>query len=157
MAESPVIIRPGTREDLPAICDLLERTARQSIVPTLSESGARRLGELFRESALRDRFDQGFRFHVASAGEALIGVAVTRDDRHLYFLFVDADHQRRGVGRRLWAAAREACEAAGHEGPYTVNASENALDFYRRLGFRGDRREVTDGIVYWPMTLGAGP
>jgi hypothetical protein len=37
LAESPVIIRLGTREDLPAIHHLLERTARQSIVPTLSE------------------------------------------------------------------------------------------------------------------------
>lgn len=43
--------------------------------------------------------------------------------------------QGRGLARRLWDAGRQAAVDAGGTAPFTVNASNYALDAYRKLGF----------------------
>jgi ribosomal protein S18 acetylase RimI-like enzyme len=96
----------------------------------------------------------GFRYHVALAGDEIVGFVGIRDNRHLYHLFVAESFQRRGVGRRLWEVAHEECRSRSHAGPFTVNSSTNAIPMYERLGFRRTApTQDQGGVVFNPMAL----
>ena len=145
------IARP---RDAEAISDLVVASVEAFIAPTVEAEGVRHLVAIASPEAIRARLAEGYRFHLAHAADGeLVGIAATRDDQHLYFLYVEGAWHGSGLGRELWNIARAACEAAGHHGPYTVNASNNARGFYKRLGFVGGRREEKDGVVFWPMVL----
>jgi aminoglycoside 3-N-acetyltransferase I len=64
---------------------------------------------------------------------------MTRSESAEIFIFdvaVHADHQRRGVGRRMVTLLREEAARAGIETVFVPadNDDEHALDFYRALG-----------------------
>jgi GNAT superfamily N-acetyltransferase len=74
--------------------------------------------------------------------------------RHLRHLFVAPKFQGRGVGRQLWAAARDAAIVAGNPGEFTVNASLNAVPVYQHFGFElvgGPQHDK--GLIFQPMKL----
>jgi GNAT superfamily N-acetyltransferase len=72
-----------------------------------------------------------------------------RDASHVSLLFVDADHQRRGVGTALLAdALRRHPETTA----VTVNSGPSAVPAYLRLGFSATAREAeTNGIHFVSM------
>lgn len=83
-------------------------------------------------------------FHLAArAGTDLVGVVLVRDYWNLCHLFVHPEFQRRGIGRRLLEAAIQACAERPSRGYVRLNASRNAIDFYKRMGFT----EVADAPV----------
>ena len=85
-------------------------------------------------------------------GDELVGgltahtLPMTRSESAEIFIFdiaVHADHQRRGIGRRLMTMLREEAARAGIETVFVPadNDDEHALDFYRALG--GEPAPVT--------------
>ena len=75
--------------------------------------------------------------YVDQSNDRLIGFAAVRRDGYILFLAVDEDYRGQGFGRRLVASVAEehrtvTCHAR------TTN--EEALTFYRRLGFETKRR-----------------
>jgi ribosomal protein S18 acetylase RimI-like enzyme len=73
--------------------------------------------------------------------DRLIGfVAVHPSEGEMYLLFVHPDHDGRGVGRALLAAAHEILRAAGCREAflYTHEQNERALAFYEAVGYRRD-------------------
>ena len=91
------------------------------------------------------------------AGEedgTLCGVVALRGHRHLQHLFVVPAFQRRGIGRELWLAARNAAIAAGYAGDFTVNSSMNAVLVYQRFGFKSvGGPQQNNGLIFQPMEL----
>ena len=138
--------------DIPSVASLLESLAREHIIQEFSpQAQARFLGNN-NEDRIRAYVARGFRYHVAESRGRIVGFVGVRDRKHLYHLFVANDCQRQGLGRRLWAVAREACIAAGNPGSFTVNASNNALPVYERLGFvRSGPARNDGGVLYNPM------
>ncbi|WP_458188489.1 GNAT family N-acetyltransferase [Haladaptatus sp. NG-WS-4] len=70
-------------------------------------------------------------------GERLIGFAAVRRDGYILFLAVDTDFRGQGFGQRLVA------KVADNHDSVTCHArttNENALHFYRHLGFEVVRR-----------------
>lgn len=69
-------------------------------------------------------------------GSRLVGLALMRAPAVLSLLFVHPACTRHGVGRALWEGARAHVESA-HPEVHTVelNATPNAMAFYRSLGF----------------------
>jgi len=93
-----------------------------------------------------------FRTWVAVHDDPPVG-HVTVFDHHLVHLFVDPDHQGRGLGRRLLAHGEELLEAAGHTALELKARVENvdAIAFYEHAGWTvTDRlvRTVEHGIAY---------
>jgi GNAT superfamily N-acetyltransferase len=82
------------------------------------------------------------------------GVVAVRNNSHLQNLYVAPSFQGRGVGKYLWETARDQALAAGNTGEFTVNASMNAVPFYKRMGFEsvGDVA-MTGGLRFQPMKL----
>lgn len=108
-------------------------------------------------AALRARILAGYRYHVAEDPEGIAGVVGTRDNRHLYHLFVADRVGGTGLGKRMWHTALAACREAGHTGDITVNSSRYAEGFYRKLGFERERTRCREGIITIEMRLpGAG-
>lgn len=149
-----ISIRRADPGDIPAISRLISGLALRYIAHEFTAEGAERLLSAMSERAIEVYFEAGYRYHVAQAESSLAGVVATRDDRHLYHLFVADEYQERGLATRLWRIARDACLAAGNPGEFTVNSSRFAVGFYEKMGFvREAEFQEHGGVVSIPMKL----
>ncbi len=120
-----------------------------TLMAEVFDEGCEPLSDAYVDSLLSR---EGFWAVAAFAGEELVGgltahtLPMTRSESAEIFIFdiaVHADHQRRGVGRRLVTTLREEAARAGIETVFVPadDEDEHALDFYRALG--GDPASVT--------------
>jgi len=147
-----MLIRSATVEDAPAISALVTASVREHIASSLSDAGlSHLLSEMTTENQAK-RIRNGYQFFVALESDTLVGTAAIRLPSHLYYLFVDTQHQRRGIGRQLWNHARDWIASSTNHGPITVNSSLNAITAYERLGFAiAGPPEENHGVRYQPM------
>src|SRR5215510_15147835 len=147
-----MLIRVATVEDAPAISALVTASARDHIASSLTEGGLSYLLSEMTTEHQAQRIQNGYQFFVALESDALVGTAAIRPPAHLYYLFVDTRHQRRGIGRQLWNHARDWIAASTNCGSITVNSSLNAIAAYERFGFViAGPPEEHDGVRYQPM------
>ncbi|MFO1432895.1 MAG: GNAT family N-acetyltransferase [Candidatus Competibacteraceae bacterium] len=150
----PVHIGLATLDEAAAISALTTLLAEKFIAHAFSEEGARYLFRSLTPAAIGNALASGFRYHIARNDRQWLGVVGTRDNCHLYHLFVTEPAQGQGLGRSLWAVAKQACREAGHAGEFTVNASRFAVGFYQKLGFEPQGEEITShGVIAVPMRL----
>lgn len=147
-------IRAGAVEDAEPISALMIALAEDFILKDFSEEGrAYFLGE-HTPGKVRERLLSGHRFFLAEQDAGLAGVSALRGESHLYYLFVARPFHRRGVGRQLWNAVKEACLVSGYGGPVTVNSSAYAVPVYERFGFvRSGPPDMSRGVEHHPMVL----
>jgi GNAT superfamily N-acetyltransferase len=152
-------LRPATRADIPALTVLVRRCDESHRAWAGSEI---RMPDPAGEELEWDlRFARsGAWIHVAVEDDApprVVGAiafaraTVARDDRtpvaglgHVSAVFVDPDHWRRGIARRMLGAAEAAMRAAGHDRAqlWTLEGSP-AEQLYASLGWRRDGRRDT--------------
>ena len=158
-----MLLRPATRADIPALtrltrrCDESHRTWAGADLPIPDGAGEELEWDL--------RFARTSAWiHVAETADgALAGVVAfaaaqaSREDRrlvpglgHVSAVFVDPDHWRQGVARRLLGAAEDAMRAAGFgRAQLWTLAGSPAESLYTALGWTPDGRRD----VYPPMGL----
>ena len=94
----------------------------------------------------------GFSYHVAADRGRIVGVVGVKDKSHLYHLFVAEDSQGKGFARKLWEKALRELTSQGDTKVITVNSSNNAIGFYKKLGFNQTGPVIEkEGIQYNPM------
>jgi GNAT superfamily N-acetyltransferase len=152
MAESaPLLIRPVTAADLDRLAELQEASILRLGTPVYGAAKARawaRMGHQFKHVLI----GAGGFFTAERAGRSL-GVGGWSPDSlepelaWLRYVFVDPDHVREGIGRRLVERAERSAIAAGRR-RFDVWSSFNAEPFYAALGYRRVRR------VRWPVSTG---
>jgi GNAT superfamily N-acetyltransferase len=77
--------------------------------------------------------------------------APLRDHHHVFHLYVEEAHRRRGIARRLWSYLLQQAEHEGARAMY-VNAWPEAVPVYLRFGFVAVGRVTTsEGIPRQPM------
>ena len=148
-------IRAAEPSDAAAISALVSALVTQFIVPDCSSAGAAILLNSMTTAAIAGYISQpNFDYQVATLEGELVAVVATRDNSHLYHLFVAEAYQGRGYARLLWQQAKRRCfERAGTK-IFTVNASPYAEALYRRFGFVAIQgRREQQGIVDVPMQL----
>lgn len=148
-------LRPGIRDDAAAISSLLTALSSKYIIGSFSDEGKHNLLSSMSTESIMGFFDSGFRYHVGEVDGKIIGVVGTRDDCHLFHLFVDDRFQGKGLSSQLWALGKQACLDSGNNpGYFTVNASLNAQHIFRHWGFIpiGGIREG-GGVEDLPMKL----
>jgi GNAT superfamily N-acetyltransferase len=152
-----MIIRPATRTDSAAISELLSFLSGKYIAIEFTDEGVKNLLGSMTPEAISGFLDSGLRYHVGEIDDELIGVVGTRDNSHLFHLFVDDRFQGRGFATQLWEVAKIACIEAGNSGYFTVNSSLNAQEVYKGWGFSpiGGVREG-GGVRDIPMKMEVG-
>ena len=147
-------IRPAEKSEAEAISRFVSELTVTHIGPTLQVGG---LEHLLRSMDVRStvaRMTDGFPYWVALESGAVVGVAAVRPPSHIYHLFVRSDRQRSGIGRQLMNEALRFISDRCGRATVTVNSSLNAVDAYRRFGFRNVGDEVFDdsGVCFQPMS-----
>ncbi|MGY5450952.1 GNAT family N-acetyltransferase [Agarivorans sp. MS3-6] len=152
-------IRLAKLDDASAISALLTQLAQRFLVQDFTEAGSQCLLAAMTEQSIVSYIKQGFCYHLAEqfyeyGQPQLLGVVATRDNTHLYHLFVAELAQGQGLAGKLWQQAKAVCLANGNQGEFTVNASLGAKAMYQAWGFVAEQeRRENKGIIDVPMRL----
>ena len=79
----------------------------------------------------------------------IIGFIEIRNYNHISLLFVDDKYFRLGLGKELFERAKDIMPSD----KYSVNSSDYAVEFYKKLGFVAiyDNIKVENGVHFHPM------
>eukprot|EP01041_Mallomonas_annulata_P014620 gene14620-31104_t len=147
-------IRPAKTQDADAISALINASAHHFLLEPSASGAERFLAGITPQAILGYITSSNFRYLMAEDGTELAGAVALRDGRHLFHLFVAPTHQRQGLARALWEAAKQG--AATDLKIFTVNASPNAVAVYERFGFAATGpRTAMNGIAFVPMEAAA--
>ena len=147
-------IRVALPADSRDISELISGLSAKFIVGKFSPTGRAHLLSTMTPQAIEKYIQSGYRYHVAEAGGALVGIVAVKDNKHLYHLFVAEEYQRQGIAKKLWKLAMKESLEEKNTAEFTVNSSEYAQEVYKRLGFvalPGPR--IKDGVTFYPMSL----
>ncbi|MBO6558873.1 MAG: GNAT family N-acetyltransferase [Pseudomonadales bacterium] len=137
------------------ISKLLVDLASKYIIDSFNDEGKKNMLSSMTPEAIEGFFDNGFRYHIGEIDGDVVGVVGTRDNSHLFHLFIDDRFQGHGYSSQLWAIGKKACLDSGENpGYFTVNSSLNAQDVYKHWGFIpvGEIREG-GGVKDMPMRM----
>ncbi len=146
------ILRDASVSDLVPITELIIECSKHYILPYFNEEGRHTYLESHSLDKMSERLKQ-FQYQVLEDDHAIIGVVGMRRPSHLYHLHVSKEFQGKGLGRRLWEAAKTRALKMDRLDEITVNSSSYAVPFYERLGFVAGVVENYLGVDYVPMTL----
>lgn len=149
-----MIIRTATPADSELISKLVSQLSEKYITNEFSSKGRESLLKSMTPAAIKTYIQSGYRYHVAMLENKLVGVVGVKENRHLYHLFVDENHQRQGIASELWRVASQVCLDEGNPGVFTVSSSTYAKAVYEHLGFvaKSGPQNKNDVIVI-PMRL----
>jgi len=103
-------------------------------------------------NSVEKNMKSGFSYHVAADRGRIVGVVGVKNKSHLYHLFVAEDSQGKGLARKLWERALRELTSEGDTRVVTVNSSNDAIGFYKKLGFNQTGPVIEkEGIQYNPM------
>ena len=149
-----MLIRPITDYDIPAVARLFHVLATEFIVHESTPASAATFLRENDEDGLRGFIARGHVYHVAEIEGEIVGFIALRERRHLFHMFVAKRLHGQGIARKLWEVARRAAIEDGHDGIFTVNASNFAVPVYEAMGFvRTAATQCTNGLYYNPMQL----
>jgi GNAT superfamily N-acetyltransferase len=133
--------------------ELVMRSYRAARTTDDSPAGVEEFTRYAAPGSITGRMSAGSIVIVAFLGAAAIGVVEIRAPGHIGLLFISADHQGRGVGRRLCEAAIEAfARRYTRPSKVTVKASPGSVAFYEKLGFAvASALTEFNGIRFVPM------
>ena len=152
-------IRLANEDDARAIGVLVRRCVRQDVLPDQTARAGAHLLAVMTARAERERIRDGKRYHVAEIGGRLVGVVATRDEHHVFRLFVSRRFRRHGIARALLGRALADCRRRAGTRKFTLNASAFAVPAYRQLGFVAAGRKGArgpGGVVVVPMVYRIG-
>jgi ribosomal protein S18 acetylase RimI-like enzyme len=92
---------------------------------------------------------------VALDDNTIVGCIEMRAPGHISMLFVQKEHQRKGIASELLRSALEQCQKANPEiSQIDVHSSPYAVKIYEKLGFimNGDER-MESGIRFFPRVM----
>lgn len=139
------IVRELRQEEQGAALALAWRVFLEFEAPDYTKQGI----DAFDRSIHETAYLAQLRWYGAFEKGTLVGMLATRSEgTHIALFFVDGQHHRQGIGRRLFALA----ESHAPSGKMTVHSSRYAVPVYHRLGFRdtGDEQSVS-GLLFTPM------
>lgn len=120
-----------------------------------SPSGRAAFERYVSPTALEQRGQLGYAHEIVYIAGVPAGMIETKGVDHISMLYIHPSYANRGIGSRLIARAAFRCALADPKVKFmTVHATDDAVDFYERVGFTrsGSRKEV-GGIFSTPCRL----
>lgn len=147
-------IRAAKPDDAENISKLICELVDKFITDDFSPSGREFLLSTMTPGTISWNMQTEYRYHVAEADGAMVGVVAVKGNTHLYHLFVAERYHRKGIARKLWQRAMKECLLEGNPGEFTVNSSSYAREVYKQLGFvaQSGPQEKHD-VRFFPMKL----
>ncbi len=146
-------LRPTELSDLDAVTELIHRCSKQFILPNFSEEGVREYMSSHSREKMKERLEQ-FSYQVLEDDSGkIIGVVGMQRPSHLYHLHVAPEFHSKGIGRKLWEAAKNITLKTEQPTKFTVNSSTYAVTFYEKLGFVSAGAKTKNGVTYVPMEM----
>lgn len=137
-------------EDLTEISKLINRVSDKFVVAHYSETGQRNFKNFISPKAILERSKKDSFLLTFKTNNVLEGVIEVKDNNHICLFFVDPNHHRKGIGRKLMLEVFK--RITGKTNSITVNSSEYAENVYRRFGFETvDVLQEINGIEFIPM------
>jgi Pyruvate/2-oxoacid:ferredoxin oxidoreductase delta subunit/GNAT superfamily N-acetyltransferase len=105
--------------------------------------------------AMERRGALGYRHELVYVCETLAGMIELKEPDRISMLYIHPDYANKGLGSRLIARAASRCTETTPKAKYlTVHATDNAINFYERVGFaRSGPRKENGGIFSTPYKL----
>lgn len=149
-----ITIRKATVNDSTEISALISRNAKSLLIDDFEGDGLTFFLNAVSARSIRDYMEQGFRYMVALASQEIVGVIAVKDNRHMFHLFVDKDHHKKGIAKLLWDHISRDSIESGKTDKFTLNSTSYALPVYERWGFNvTDEQQTRHGISFTPMEL----
>ena len=137
----PYEIRWASPQEWKDVMTFVWKAFLQSEDKKCTEEGKNSFYRFIADRELRDSFYQGdYPVLIATVRNVIAGVAAIRYHNHLSLLFVDESFYRQGIGKALLTAAIQYVRDTG-ERYMSLQATSDAVNFYRKLGFRSIRPE----------------
>ena len=142
-------------DELETVRALIERVFVAFVAPDYTPLGCATFRKFIAPEELRRQASEFGQTLLVAADDSgrLAGVVAYRLGLHISMLFVEPEAQRKGLGRRLVAAAETACRTADPAlTRMTVSAASSAIGFWTAVGFRAVGPETAEfGLRYTPM------
>jgi len=137
------------------IYQLIRKVYDEFVASDYPDEGNRFFYDWIDPSNIARRQINHINIHVAWIDSEVVGMIEFRDNNRISLLFVDKEHQRKGIAKRLLQEALGDCRLNGSEpDKIYVHASPYSVPVYKKLGFiETDIMQEEHGIKYLPMEM----
>lgn len=137
--------------DIEEISDLVKRIYLKYNSKIDSEEGINNILTFMSKENMRLRFYiEGALMLVArDKNNKIVGAIELKNFEHISLFFVDDKYFKFGIGKKLFEEVKNIVKLE----KYSVNASDYALEFYKKLGFVQitDSIKIENGAHFYPM------
>ena len=137
--------------DIEEISDLVKRIYLKYNSKIDSEEGINNILTFMSKENMRLRFYiEGALMLVArDKNNRIVGAIELKNFEHISLFFVDDKYFKFGIGKKLFEEVKNILKLE----KYSVNASDYALEFYKKLGFVQitDSIKIENGVHFYPM------
>lgn len=137
--------------DIEEISNLVKRIYLKYNSKIDSEEGINNILTFISKENMRLRFYiEGALILVArDKNNKIVGAIELKNFEHISLFFVDDKYFKFGIGKKLFEEVKNILKLE----KYSVNASDYALEFYKKLGFVQitDSIEIENGVHFYPM------
>ncbi len=151
-----MVIRKVNEAEVGHALDLVYKVFMEFEAPDYPAEGVESfVNDIIRNEGFKEGCITGkFKMYGAFEEDTIVGIMTMRKESHVMLAFVDAEHHKQGVGRRLF---EHILGETVLENPtitdITVNSSPYAVGFYKQLGFtETDALQEKHGIRFVPMS-----
>lgn len=147
-------IRKATVSDSHIISQLISSNAQSLLQDDFEDDGLNFFLNAVKKTSIKEYMEQGFAYWVAEINDEIVGVVAVKDFSHLFHLFVDKAHHKKGIAKQLWQEVLKYSLANDNNGMFTLNSTSYALPVYQNWGFvTTDEEQMRHGIRFTPMKL----
>ena len=150
-----MIVYGSMKEDeVDCVYDLVVRVFHEHVAPVYSDNGVDTFLNMISPTTLLEvnKGENSFVI-VARQENIVIGMLAVCKESHVALIFVESQHQGKGIGKSLIHEAIKICKERNPGlTAITVSSSPNSKTFYEGIGFTAQGEEVDeDGMRYTPM------
>ena len=136
-----------------AVCDLVHRIFDVFVAPLYTKKGLISFKKYADPEEMAQRVHLDHFVLLALIESEMVGMIEMSQFDHVSLLFIELEHQGKGIGRDLLGLAVRFCLDNNPQlREITVNSSPNAIDVYERMGFKpiGEEQSIS-GVRSVPM------